>query len=243
MARLLPSGLLIQHIPRTGGTTIERSLELLGMPFDRCLSWQPKRFPKKHSLLNYYFRTKLLQVKRIACFVRHPIEYYESTWKYFCKKPADVARHYTNWDWHPQATAAKWFDHCGGASFNDWAFLMTINEPAWYTRMVEQYVGPPGGEWVQFVGRTESLVVDFNRMLKWSGDDRWGLLPEDAPRHNVITVAEPLEWEDSVRDRVLISEQLMLRRFYENAVRELDSAKALCWDRIPDKKLAQETTC
>ncbi len=167
MARLLSKHkVLIQHIPRTGGTWQEMALDIAGIRVNRWLDKQPPWIPKKHALLNHYHRRQLMQAKYVAAFVRHPIAYYESIWKWLSElRPRDFKTIETRWNWHPKRSVARHYSK----DFNAWVFAVLKAEPLWYTRLVEQYVGPEGGEFCDFIGRTETLTEDFLDLLSIVG--------------------------------------------------------------------------
>jgi len=227
MARFLKDkGLLIQHIPRCGGTWVQKALEILSMYGVRTSKWiskQPTHIPKKHALLSHYYRNSMPNVKAIAVFVRHPIGFYESNWRWIQRC---TLRHQKMlalqggrpWTWHPQAPAARrLLELPKDATFNDWVFLMLEKEPMWYTRLVDLYVGPRGGEFCQYIGHTESLLNDFISLMRSVG---YGDIIEQAidqlkrlGRVNAAPVGG-VSWDDDLLRRVCESEKDVIDRFY-----------------------------
>ena len=118
MARFLPeSGLLIQHMPRTGGTWVERAVRRCGIRHSNWISSQPRWLPKKHSLITHYRFPKMARVRLIACFVRHPLAYYESVWKWMARgMKRRGAVHLRRYSWHPRFCSVRWYQ----LDFNDW---------------------------------------------------------------------------------------------------------------------------
>jgi hypothetical protein len=125
--------------------------------------------PHGHCLLGHYPRLKRVGIKYILTFVRHPIAYYESVWKWLTNNIAPRNNRFRRmlryWRWHPFKSAAFYYSD----DFNIWVQRMIDSDPMWYTRMVENYVGPPGGEFVDFIGRTETLQSDLIQALTVMG--------------------------------------------------------------------------
>jgi len=70
---------LILHIPRTGGTFVKRAVELLGVPHEQSsnpIDWHGRR---------HFYRP----ADRAVCFVRHPVAWIESWWRFHVAEPVD----------------------------------------------------------------------------------------------------------------------------------------------------------
>jgi hypothetical protein len=94
---------------------------------------------------------------------------------------------------------------------------MLENEPAWYTRLIEQYVGPEGGEFASYVGRTERLVQDLVAILRSLGyaiSNVQAANLDGLPRKNTLQCSPHDSWPPELAARVLTAEQVVLRRFY-----------------------------
>ena len=219
MARfLLEQGVLFQHIPRTGGTWIEKAIDCCGIKRKGWFGKNLQCFPRKHSLLGHYHRCHLAKVNTVVAFVRHPISYYESVWKWLMdNRNHPLTRSW--WTWHPHLSAMRWFRAVGSkspGSFDDWVYMMTTKEPMWCTRLFEAYVGPPGGEIVDWIGRTETLTDDFRSFMTEVGygeevESNWQEVT-DLGCVNAGT-AKPL-WSPDMKSRVLESERSIIDRFY-----------------------------
>ena len=232
MARYLPdSGLLIQHIPRTGGTWVEKALDQLPMKKVKWVEKQPDWIPKKHALLSHYFRDQLACVKYVAAFVRCPVPYYSSVWRWLVdserrkqelrpgRSSAEITIHSRSW--HPHRTATIQWLEAGGleGTFNDWVYLMLEKEPMWYTRLLEQYVGPPGGEFCDFIGRTENLTSDLILLLETLGYRFDVAMVTSTSRANQSK--EPLgDIDKSLISRIEDTEFQVIERFYKGSIRE-----------------------
>lgn len=211
MARFLPdAGLLIQHIPRCGGSFVERALDELKIPYVRWLEKQPDRLPRKHSLLEHYRREPMREVRAVACWVREPVAYYKSVWCWLTQAGERGRRKLlTKWSWHPHASAARLY----APDFGRWVWLVLDREPAWATRIFESYTGPEGGEFCQFVGRCETIAEDLPELLDRVGFVADQQVVQNIPRQNESKVPKPEigRWaEDKIRE----SERVAIRRWY-----------------------------
>lgn len=219
MARFVPDcGLLIQHVPRTGGTFVEQVLDRADFEVFHWNSKQqdPKACPKKHSLLSHYCRDKMVLVKRVACFVRHPVSYYASTWQYLHESRLSSYRRLTNiwnrWQWHPFRQAALLYR----ADFCEWVDVLLEQEPGWATRLMSWYAGPEHGEYCDFIGRTETIVPDLAELLGAFGHPVSMDALELIGRANASTVPKPCI-PDELLARIEREERVLIRRFYSDS--------------------------
>lgn len=114
-------------------------------------------------------------------FVRNPLRWYESFWRYL-HSPSVIKRELIvngkpDWDkwvgegvWHPCREIAP----CHSDDFGTFMENVIDLAPAFVTRMYNEYLGPPGEPIVDFIGKNESLQDDFQRMMV-------GLKVADAP--------------------------------------------------------------
>ena len=213
MARFLPDcGGLFQHIPRTGGTFIYEALTALNIPATYWTKQKPG-MPKKHALLNHYRPAYMPQVKFVFAFVRHPVDYYSSVWRYLhdarqCSRRRLnllISKH----QWHPFRQAALLYK----PDFCEWAEVVLESEPAWATRVMSWYVGPEDGEFCQFIGRTETIRSDLANLLIHFN---YRIDPADlikVPKANKSSTPPPAI-PDELRNRICREERVLIRRFY-----------------------------
>lgn len=215
MARFFPdSGALFQHVPRTGGTFVERAVKTLGIRCNRWIYRQPKTLPKKHSLLSHYHRKDMTGVEFVFAFVRHPVSYYISAWQYLCESRMASYRRlsllWTQWRWHPFRQAALLYR----GDFCEWAERILDQEPGWATRLMGWYVGPEGGEFCDYVGRTETLIPDLTEVLTHLGHRVDESVLNGLGRINVSLPGNVVEIPAELRARIEREERVLIRRFY-----------------------------
>ncbi len=209
--RYLPdSKALFLHIPRTGGVWVNKALNVLQIKHN--ITWRkdiPIKIPRNHQLILHLPIKRLCSVSFRFAFVRHPIAYYESVWKWL-NVGIQMRRH---WKWHPFLSAHKLYS----PDFNQWIRRMLDEESAWYTRLVESYVGPKGGEFVDYIGKTETLSTDLKKVLVKLGyaeqvSKHWA---EVEKLQRIHEIKQNVQWNMRLKKRILATECLVIKRFYE----------------------------
>ena len=209
-------GLLLLHVPRTGGTWLGEAVTRIDPTAEL---WERRAYPwlpKAHPVFGHFNQEERSRVKLVAAFVRHPIRYYESVWRYMRHFDGrDRKRMYTRWPWHPMALAAEVYDD----DFNVWAQRMLLQGRDWVTRMFELYVGPGGGEVTSFIGRAETLVEDTAALLKLCKRPCDLEVLRAVGQVNTMPTYK-IEWKPWLRDLVLDEEDRTIARFYSKATED-----------------------
>jgi hypothetical protein len=230
MAIRLIDGSEFLHIPKTGGTWVANVLGKLGI-IDRhvghkhatydfnlfgdrlgnarqlateCVSmavsrtWERLRGKSGGSERSSRFR---------FCFVRHPLTWYESWWKYMS------ARGWSNWGeansarfWHPNSL----LNGLGSDDFNTFVRNVIQARPGYVTSLYYAYAQPG----ISFIGKMENLTDDTIFVLEHLGlnVDRslvtgHGRVNESAPS------VEKIDWDAGLRETVMRLELPALTHF------------------------------
>ena len=213
---------LFLHVPRTGGTWIKEAMFQAGIPMNK---WgrigEPYR-PKKHTIIPHIRPDLWARVGVVFAFVRHPVPYYVSVWRFATRSWADRP---DKMQWAVQErndpaaineAIFRW-----KPNFDEWLDEMLEEEPGWVTRWFERYVGPPGGEFCHFVGRTETIESDLERVMRMLGygkqwdEKRERIAQIHHAKNRIRSVKAPnVEVTDEQRARIERSERVTIRRFF-----------------------------
>ncbi len=176
----LINGAEFLHIPKTGGTWVESILEQ-----NKLIA---KHFGHKHADYNHNLlgstltgQQHLREAARLAqtkvlnligydvpksnsdlgfrfCFVRHPLSWYESWWKFMKARKwenADVPYFRTNF--HPNSI----LNRHGSDDFNEFVRNIVQERPGYVSELMFAYTKPD----ISFIGRTETIRKDLVYLL------------------------------------------------------------------------------
>ena len=224
MALYLPkSKALMILIPKTGCIWRYKALEKLDIEYVR---WDDicKRTWSPHYTASHYMCTcnekfqsehkdcfKGEQIDFIATFVRHPVAWYESIWKYYQYRTRKEPR---RMKWDVRKVGKN--NIKDQITFDDWVDTMLTNHPLWYTRAIDLYCGPPEAEWCHWIGRTETLEEDWLEILEILGyqinDEQKELIHSMGPENQSTT--EIITWNPELKQKVIEMEHEVIERFY-----------------------------
>ncbi|TVL96876.1 MAG: hypothetical protein CV087_23155 [Candidatus Brocadia sp. WS118] len=149
------------------------------------------------------------RISFMFCFVRHPISWYESFWRYMCNQ---------NWprlgdstsirNWHPCAI----LNGLGDLNFNSFIEKILKRRPGFVTEMYGWYT-PPGVKWI---GHQENLVDDLIKILNEININFDESRIRNHPKVNVsteINAYKKINWDRCLLDEVLKMEYAGLQRY------------------------------
>lgn len=174
MSIKLKNGAVFLHIPKTGGNWITAMLKELDL-IDKHESYKhadidhffhyPNTFGRK-ALIKFaaqrMFHPRSTQDKPyMFCFVRNPLSWYESWFKYM-EQPN---RQWLFWgdesdtnNWHPNSM----LNGTGQCSFPEFVRNVNAKRPGYVTELYGWYTKPQ----IDFIGKQEFLKEDFVEVLK-----------------------------------------------------------------------------
>lgn len=210
MALLLQhSRTLLLHVPKTGGCWIEVALQAANVPFTRV--HPPGTRPHQRHWQWTPWELREIDCDFRAAFVRHPLTWYESYWKW--RNSPGKERVY--WPGNPCDAGGL---PARGTEFHLWLANLLEREPSYCTRLTEQYVGPESSPYSN-AGRYESLADDLLRMLRVCGEpltESQGRTIRKHPRYNVSRPdsGAPV-WTEDLKQMVLRQDAPLIRRYYD----------------------------
>lgn len=219
----LRNGAIFLHVPKTGGTWVEHVLAGLDLvaarfghehaDFDRVLNRQ--RLLPAGRLCGALLQRRLAQAlgRRPPpeppkfCFVRHPLRWYESWWRYM------QGRGWNHWGqvnspahWHPNSA----LNGLGSDDFNRFVMNVIRHRPGYVSELYYAYTKPG----IDYIGRTESLSRDLGRILRALGCEVSDAAVSAFERQNVSPRGgADLVWDADVRAAALAVELPALLHF------------------------------
>jgi len=219
MAIKLKNGAEFLHIPKTGGRWVASLLDSNNLiahnkghkhaDYDSNLfDYDSNLFPigkgRKRNLLRLW---SLLKTKGILkdtshnispyrfCFVRHPLSWYESWWKYMETIGwRDFGETNSASLWHPNSI----LNGLGSHDFNEFVWNVIKKRPGYVSELFMSYTKSG----INFIGRTESLnqdMLDVMNILDIEIDKSKIL---DAPKFHESKKVQ-IEWDPKLRDMML----------------------------------------
>ncbi|GAB4168770.1 MAG: hypothetical protein OHK0026_07030 [Rhodocyclaceae bacterium] len=221
MALILRTGAIFLHVPKTGGTWVAQVLCELGLvegeighkhaDVDRVL------YPRENwrEGLRYWFdRARGWDARRekpfMFCFVRHPLDWYESWYKYHSAGGSHAwsgnGDGRSLWKWSPCAA----LDGTGDAEFNRFVANAIRKCPGFVTQLYARYTT----DHVDFVGRYETLYEDLIRVLRLIGAECDAHRVRAHPAANrSVSPARPIAWDPALREELVRLEYAALVRY------------------------------
>ena len=229
MAVLLTNGSVFLHIPKTGGTWVRHVLGELNSirrdigpehaDWDRAF-WYG-HMQEKPRVVRYLLR-RLIGSARTPkleptcfrfCFVREPLGWYESWWRFMESRDwPEWGSESSPYKWHPTAM----LNGLRSSDFNDFVRKVNRKRPGFVTEMYGWYVRPG----IDFVGKMETLEKDFRKVLQLMGTDLSQAPACSAPPQNKTEecITRPA-WDPEVRRETYQLEYAAYVRFgYEKPV-------------------------
>lgn len=216
MAIILKNNEIFLHIPKTGGSWVSKVLKMqsLTKAYIGChkhFDWAriESLIIPKSKLLRYIF-FEIFKIKEFHpsfCFVRHPLTWYESWWKYNNQS-------YVNWKsftkphvWHP----CHVLNSCKSTDFNHFVSNVLKKRPGFVSELYSSYAHSE----INFVGKQENLAEDLCYFLKTRNYDFSEEYIKEESKVN-ISSNKLVKWDQSLKLEVMDTEKIaMLRYSYE----------------------------
>jgi hypothetical protein len=194
---------VIYHIPKCGGIWVKEATRRSGVPYGRCKelpsnSWLRREHSIPANIIPEHKEGLSL------CFVRHPVTWYESFWRYrMLSKTLDL-----NFP----------LDRLWSNTYSDFVSNVLDQYPVGFvTNLYQCYVGREADA-LDYIGRQENLVDDLVEVLTLAGEEFDEDILRNVKRFNVSSRKQKLVnltvIDDNLRDRILDTEKWIIERFY-----------------------------
>lgn len=197
MGAVLINKAVFLHIPKTGGNWI---MEVLRRKKVIKRTWEEKHADYNRFLI---IENELAKMKPfIFCFVRNPLTWYESWWKYMLMEP----RQFRSWASRPFHPCTP-LDGCGDDDFNKFVEKCIVKRPGFVSEMFSQFT-----KQAMFIGKQETLGLDlvevFDRLKIKHNKQR---ISEIEPIN--ISEQRQLKWDSSLKKEVEKLEYAAFKRY------------------------------
>ncbi|MFW5760160.1 MAG: sulfotransferase family 2 domain-containing protein [Cyclobacteriaceae bacterium] len=227
MAILLKSGAVFLHIPKTGGSWVHKVLKeqnLIKIEFSHKHADMERvlNFPRFYTggFIHQSWKLKTLhlheEIKNAYkfCFVRHPLSWYESYWRFMTG---------LNWDkfheleykrkylrgrvWHPNLV----LENIGGPDFNQFIQNVIKEYPGYVTEFYGWYTLPFH---INFIGKQENMKEDLIKVLtdlgeKFDKDKIYKVGKENQSKQQV----QIPKWDENLKEEILKLEYAAFKRY------------------------------
>lgn len=194
---------IFYEIPKCGTSFIRHALTELGIEWEEARVVDgvcPRHSLPEHYPGDYAFR---------FCSVRHPINWYESYWRFERELDDTGAIPYRDDRWYAHRVLGERM----AEEFHVFMEDVIRREPSFFTRLVESFVGPFGLDRMDSIICQETLVDDLSQTLAFleygNHRDRIAKMPPVNP-----SVEPPPEWPGDLFERVEAMERPVIDRFY-----------------------------
>lgn len=220
MAFLLKGGAVFLHIPKTGGSWVKAVLKESGL-IEKQLGHEHANWDRVLFRDRYYdlglkeiIKTKVKNrfIGKLShgdcsketndknpfvfCFVRQPLTWYESWWKYMVKmKWKDWGRINSKRYWHPNAV----LNGLGSDDFNQFVKNVICTKPGYVSELYGSYTQPG----INFIGKTENIVDDLIKVLQFLELDYNEDFIRTYKKVNVSHSSSTIEWEAELKEMAL----------------------------------------
>lgn len=216
----LKNGAVFLHVPKTGGGWVSKVLNELGLAEAPTAI---KHADMAHHFGRFYRNSPLAHLKAVAadvlsplrskpfvfCFVRHPVSWYESWFRFMAQPRLDwmtFGRAADPRDWHPTSM----LNGTGAADFSDFVLNVIERRPGFVTELFGWYTTPE----IDFIGKQENLAEDLVRVLelmdlKFDKD----LVMRAAPFGVGEAPANPIIWRAGLKEEVRALEYAGIVRY------------------------------
>lgn len=214
MSVRLINGAEFLHIPKTGGSWVTAILNSQNLTSEyyghKHADYDHNLFQNqlgiRHHLskvvehVNHRLRIKKSLVEHAPfrfCFVRHPINWYESYWRFMEDN---------NWHgWGKVNSAANWhptaiLEEFGSPDFNEFMFNVIRNRPGYVSELYFSYTKPG----ISFIGKNENLREDLAKVLnkmKLTFDKTKVLGSQRVNKSR--TPREEINWDPQLKNTIL----------------------------------------
>ncbi|HXE81267.1 MAG TPA: sulfotransferase family 2 domain-containing protein [Vicinamibacterales bacterium] len=220
MAVILRSGAVFLHVPKTGGSWVNAVLADQGLirtyvKPKHVSACRFREYARHHPELYVYYCLKhgprwhaRTRGTFRFFFVRHPLAWYESIWKYmsgrrwrpFPERPSPFSS-----PWHPKSTLYR---HASD-DFNEFMTRVLDDQPGYVTNLYHYYDAIPA----DFVGHQEHLADDLIEVLKRLNEKFDEERIRRFPRINESGRVRPPSWAPEVRARAEALEYAALVKY------------------------------
>ena len=211
MAFLIGGHTLFLHVPKTAGTAISQAFFDAGVQVTVLPS--PGTIWRHATEIQLYNVPTCYEWKYRFGFVRHPVAWWHSLWKFTHQRDSIMLRPKRLPIWHLNHPFNEIFYNCKRyhkKDANEFITRMIDHHPEFYSRMIDAFFGE-SRQGVDFIGRVEKISSDLKELCKLRA------LPEvDLKGVNASRPPSSEELSERVVDLICESEKKIVEEVYDD---------------------------